>query len=78
VARSIEGGASEASGAGGAVLVGRERAGAGKMLRTPSGRARMPLHPTRRRGETVRGLVYGAIAGTLIWALVLLAFALLG
>ena len=37
----------------------------------------MPLHPTRRRGETVRGLVYGVLAGTLIWALILLAFSLL-
>lgn len=27
----------------------------------------MPLHPTRRRGESVRGLVYGAVLGVLIW-----------
>jgi hypothetical protein len=36
----------------------------------------MPLHPTRRRGESVRGLVYGALLGALIWlavALVLIA-----
>jgi len=35
----------------------------------------MPLHPTRRRGETVRGLVFGVIAGALIWAIVLLLVA---
>ena len=27
----------------------------------------MPLHPTRRRGESVRGLVYGTLLGILIW-----------
>ena len=37
----------------------------------------MPLHPTRRRGETVRGLVYGVLAGALIWTLVLLIVVLL-
>jgi len=35
----------------------------------------MPLHPTRRRGETVRGLVYGVLAGAAIWAIVLLLVA---
>jgi hypothetical protein len=38
----------------------------------------MALHPTRRRGESVRGLVYGALLGILIWlALGLLLLALL-
>jgi hypothetical protein len=27
----------------------------------------MPLHPTRRRGESVRGLVYGTLLGIVIW-----------
>ena len=27
----------------------------------------MPLHPSRRRGESVRGLVYGTLLGMLIW-----------
>ena len=48
-----------------------------KMIALHADAPRMPLHPTRRRGETVRGLVYGALAGTVIWALVLLAVALL-
>jgi uncharacterized membrane protein len=37
--------------------------------------AGMPLHPTRRRGETVRGLVLGVFAGAVIWAIVLLLVA---
>jgi len=35
----------------------------------------MPLHPTRRRGETVRGLVLGVIAGGVMWAIALLLVA---
>jgi hypothetical protein len=58
------------------ITLARKRPARRKMARTP-GRPRMPLHPTRRRGETVRGLVYGVTAGALMWALVLLAFALL-
>jgi hypothetical protein len=53
------------------------RAGQRKMACFDATRPRMPLHPSRRRGETVRGLVYGVLAGSLIWALVVLAFVLL-
>jgi hypothetical protein len=38
----------------------------------------MPLHPTRRRGESVRGLVIGVLAGAALWAIVLLLVAWLG
>jgi hypothetical protein len=44
----------------------------------PIDRLSMALHPTRRRGESVRGLVYGTLLGILIWlALGLLLLALL-
>lgn len=37
----------------------------------------MTLHPTRRRGESVRGLVYGTLLGILIWLAVGVALLLL-
>ena len=40
-------------------------------------RLTMTLHPTRRRGESVRGLVYGTLLGILIWLAVGVALLLL-
>ena len=51
--------------------------GRGIIARTRAARFTMTLHPTRRRGESVRGLVYGTLLGILIWLAVGVALLLL-
>lgn len=39
----------------------------GIIARIRTARSTVTLHPTRRRGESVRGIVYGTLLGILIW-----------